>query len=67
VTDYATSFPSLGFELPEDGILVIRMRADGRLNATDAHMHRDLSTVWRAVDVDPDIRRHNPLLTPGIR
>jgi enoyl-CoA hydratase len=56
VTDYTTSFPSLGFELPEDGILVITMRADGRLNATDAHMHRDLSTVWRAVDVDPDIR-----------
>jgi enoyl-CoA hydratase len=56
VTDYATSFPSLGFDRPEDGILAITMRADGRLNAADANMHRDLAAVWRAVDVDSGTR-----------
>jgi enoyl-CoA hydratase len=56
VTDLAGSFPSLDFERPEDGILVITMRAEGRLNAADASMHRDLAAVWRAVDVDAETR-----------
>jgi enoyl-CoA hydratase len=56
MSDLATSFPSLGFERPEDGILVITMRAEGRLNAADAAMHRDLADVWRAVDADSETR-----------
>jgi enoyl-CoA hydratase len=56
MSDLARSFPSLGFERPEDGILVITMKAEGRLNAADASMHRDLADVWRAVDTDPDTR-----------
>jgi enoyl-CoA hydratase len=56
MTDLASSFPSLGFDRPEDGILVITMQAEGRLNAADAAMHRDLAEVWRAVDVDPETR-----------
>jgi enoyl-CoA hydratase len=56
MTDLATSFPSLGFDRPADGILVITMQAEGRLNAADAAMHRDLAEVWRAVDVDPETR-----------
>jgi len=56
MTDLAAAFPSLEFERPEDGILVITMRAEGRLNATDAAMHRDLADVWRAVDTDADTR-----------
>ncbi|MGA7989161.1 MAG: enoyl-CoA hydratase/isomerase family protein [Candidatus Dormiibacterota bacterium] len=56
MTDLAPSFPSLGFDRPEDGILVITMQAEGRLNAADAAMHRDLAEVWRAVDVDPETR-----------
>ena len=56
MTDLASSFPSLGFDRPEDGILVITMRAEGRLNAADAAMHRDLAEVWRALDADTDTR-----------
>jgi enoyl-CoA hydratase len=56
MTDLAPSFPSLEFDRPEDGILVITMKAEGRLNAADASMHRDLAEVWRAVDVDPETR-----------
>src|ERR1022692_3620036 len=56
MTDLATAFPSLIFERPEDGILVITMRAEGRLNAADAAMHRDLAEVWRAVDNDAETR-----------
>jgi enoyl-CoA hydratase len=56
MTDLATGFPSLRFERPEEGILVIIMNAEGRLNAADAAMHADLAQVWRAVDDDPDTR-----------
>jgi enoyl-CoA hydratase len=56
MTDLATSFPSLVFDRPDDGVLVITMRAEGRLNAADAAMHRDLAEVWRAVDVDAETR-----------
>ena len=56
MTDLALSFPSLVFERPEDGILVITMKAEGRLNAAGAAMHRDLAEVWRAVDSDPETR-----------
>jgi enoyl-CoA hydratase len=56
MTDLATSFPSLQFDRPEEGILVITMNAQGRLNAADAAMHGDLAEVWRAVDSDPETR-----------
>jgi enoyl-CoA hydratase len=56
MTDLARSFPSLVFERPEDGILVITMKAEGRLNAADAAMHRDLAAVWPAVDADAETR-----------
>jgi enoyl-CoA hydratase len=56
MTDLATAFPSLIFERPEAGILVITMQAEGRLNAADAAMHRDLAEVWRAVDTDAETR-----------
>ena len=56
MTDLAAAFPSLIFERPDDGILVITMQAEGRLNAADAAMHRDLAEVWRAVDADVGTR-----------
>jgi len=56
MVDYAASFPSLAFERPEDGILTVVMRAEGRLNAVDAAMHRELADVWTAIDKDPDVR-----------
>ena len=39
MVDYADAFPSLGFDRPEDGILVITLSAEGRLNAVNAAMH----------------------------
>ena len=56
MTDLAAAFPSLGFERPEDGILVITLRAEGRLNAISATMHGELAEVWTAIDKDPDTR-----------
>ena len=56
MTDLATSFPSLVFDRPEEGLLVITMKTEGRLNAADAAMHRDLAGVWRAVDADTETR-----------
>jgi enoyl-CoA hydratase len=56
MTDFATAFPSLQFEQPEDGILVITMNAGGRLNAASAAMHGDLADVWKAVDREAGIR-----------
>ena len=35
---------------------MITMKAEGRLNAADAAMHRDLAEVWRAVDADTETR-----------
>lgn len=54
--DYATRFPSLKFEQVDDAILRIVISKPGRLNATDAPMHRDLSLVWTEIDRDPDVR-----------
>ena len=54
--NYAEQFPSLDFASPEAGILVITLRARGRLNALDAAMHADLSSVWTVIDKDADVR-----------
>ncbi|MBV9100927.1 MAG: enoyl-CoA hydratase/isomerase family protein [Candidatus Dormibacteraeota bacterium] len=56
MVDLAAEFPSLSFDRPEDGILVITLRAPGRLNALDAAMHGDLAAVWPAIDRDLDTR-----------
>jgi len=53
---YAEQFPSLGFEVPAPHVLEVTMSKAGRLNAADRQMHRDLSTVWLAIDRDPDVR-----------
>ncbi|HZD71739.1 MAG TPA: enoyl-CoA hydratase/isomerase family protein [Actinomycetes bacterium] len=53
---YRRAFPSLQFERPAEGVLRIVMSAPRRLNAADAAMHRDLASVWRAVDTDPEVR-----------
>jgi enoyl-CoA hydratase len=56
MTDYATAFPSLEFERSDGGVLVITLRAEGRLNAVSAAMHSDLAAVWQAVDTDAATR-----------
>src|ERR1700730_57692 len=57
--EYADAFPSLGFDRPEDGILVITLSAAGRLNAVNATMHGELAAVWPVIDKEPH--------TPAVR
>jgi enoyl-CoA hydratase len=56
VDDPYASYSSLRFSRVEQGILRIVLSAPGRLNATDAAMHGELSHVWNAVDRDPQTR-----------
>lgn len=53
---YAERFPSLTYAQPEAGILEIVISNPKHMNAADAAMHRDLSLVWREIDVDDAVR-----------
>src|SRR5882757_4039818 len=53
---YAREFPSLQFHAPEAGILEIVISNPSRMNSATEAMHTDLARVWRAVDVDDDVR-----------
>lgn len=53
---YRERFPSLGFADLGDGVLQITLHAEDKLNAADAHMHRDLAYVWPEIDRDEQIR-----------
>jgi enoyl-CoA hydratase len=53
---YKARFASLTFAVPDAGILEIIISNPGRRNAADASMHRDLSAVWRDIDVDDAVR-----------
>ena len=53
---YAREFSSLQFHAPEAGILEIVISNPGRLNSATEAMHSDLALVWRAIDVDDDVR-----------
>lgn len=56
VARYRAEFGSLAFEEPEPHILEVVIGNPGRLNAADAAMHGDLSSVWRAIDTDSNVR-----------
>ena len=51
-----SGFPSLGFEMPADGVLELVISNEGRQNSATEAMHRDLAGVWRAIDADAGIR-----------
>lgn len=53
---YRSTYGSLVFTEPEPGILEVVLSNPTRLNAADERMHRDLSLVWRAIDVDDTVR-----------
>jgi enoyl-CoA hydratase len=56
VDTYKARFPSLSFAASDAGILEIIISNPARRNAADASMHRDLSAVWRDIDVDDAVR-----------
>jgi len=53
---YAREFSSLQFHAPEAGILEMVISNPGRMNSATEAMHTDLALVWRAIDVDDDVR-----------
>ncbi|WP_397421413.1 enoyl-CoA hydratase/isomerase family protein [Phenylobacterium sp.] len=56
MSDPYARYERLKFERPSPGVLRIIMSNPGKLNATDAVMHRELAEVWRDVDADPETR-----------
>ena len=56
MSDPYARYERLKFERPSPGVLRIVMSNPGKLNATDAVMHRELAEVWRDVNSDPDTR-----------
>jgi len=56
MSDPYARYKRLKFDRPAPGVLRIVMSNPGKLNATDAVMHRELAEVWRDVDADPDTR-----------
>jgi enoyl-CoA hydratase len=48
------SYTRLQLDRPHPSVLRITM-ANGKLNAADATMHRELATIWRDLDADPTV------------
>jgi len=48
-------FPTLRFELADDGVLHVVLDSPG-LNSVSPQMHRDLAEVWPVIDRDDDAR-----------
>lgn len=47
-------YQSLELDQPEPHVLRV-MLSRGEMNSLDFQMHRDLSSIWRLIDADPDI------------
>ncbi len=56
IEQYKKDFPSLTFAKAAEGVLEIIFDADSPLNPMDRAMHRDTAYVWRAVDLDVDVK-----------
>lgn len=54
--ELASRFERLRFERRDHGVLVLTLDTPGKLNATDASMHDQLSRVFPAIDADESIR-----------
>ena len=52
---YNARYPTLNFRDAGDGVLVLRLGDDEKLNAADAAMHSELAYVWSDIDRDPDV------------
>ena len=53
---YESEFPSLDLDRPEDGILRLTLRGQGRLNAVSEAQHGELARVWQAIAQDDATR-----------
>lgn len=53
MTDYSR-YERLTFDRPHPKVLRITM-SNGRMNAADAVMHRELGEIWRDIDTDPTV------------
>jgi enoyl-CoA hydratase len=53
--NYAEKYQRLQCELQDNGVLLITLDNPGKMNATDAQMHLEISTIFRDVDSDPNI------------
>ena len=53
---YETEFPSLDLDRPEEGILRLTLRAEGRLNAVSEEQHGEVARVWQAIGQDEETR-----------
>ncbi|MDN5874680.1 MAG: enoyl-CoA hydratase/isomerase family protein, partial [Sinobacteraceae bacterium] len=42
-------------EMPEPNILKVTMNRPEKLNAADAMMHRELVSIWKDIDADPEV------------
>jgi enoyl-CoA hydratase len=51
-----SKYSKLELSRPADGVLQIVLRGNGRANALDADLHRELSEIWRDVESDPETR-----------
>jgi enoyl-CoA hydratase len=50
------AYPSLVFDRPAEHVLRLTLRAEGRLNAVSATMHRELANVWKTIGEDDETR-----------
>jgi enoyl-CoA hydratase len=55
MSDRYARYQRLQFDRPHPRVLRITMNNPGRLNSTDAIMHRELVEIWRDVDADPGV------------
>jgi enoyl-CoA hydratase len=53
--NYAEKYQRLQCEMQGNGVLLITLDNPGKMNATDAQMHLEISTIFRDVDSDPNI------------
>jgi len=50
------AFPSLELDVPAPHVLRLTLRAEGRLNAVSATMHRELASIWPVIGADDETR-----------
>jgi enoyl-CoA hydratase len=54
MSDPYAAYPSLELDRPAPRVLRLTLRAAGRLNAVSATVHRELASVWQAIDADDE-------------